>query len=309
MRSLRLFLFSPLPVAADESDTLADLPGCLASCAARAPRPSRTGIWSRCCSIRSAYSGNATGPWHRSAGSGTVGRPARATGSAPIPYTCERSATRSCWSTRATLRSSEVRDALIDALNAHFAADGLRFFRAPPDSLVRCRRLRYPRSRLRPCAPQPGATLTRCCRRGRRPPWHRWFNEIQMLFHSHTVNEARELPVSRQSTACGSGAAACYPMMVPGLFAGMWSDDPLARGSRSLPEQPVLRCRAPNSGWPRPSRGRTRPGAIVLSRRPNSPLEELERKWFTPMLSALRGRELSMLSLLIGAATTLCASM
>jgi hypothetical protein len=31
----------------------------------------------------------------------------------------------------------------------------------------------------------------------------------------------------------------------------------------------------------------------------NSPLEELEQKWFAPMLSAVRGRQLAMLSVLV----------
>lgn len=113
-------------------------------------------------------------------------------------------------------------------LNAHFAGDGLRFFAphpqrwylqldAVPDMLTHS--LAWVTGRnVHAYLPQGHGALR----------WHGVFNEIQMLFHEHAVNQAREargeLPVN--SVWLWGGGQAGKPLLRP--FAGMYGDSPLA---------------------------------------------------------------------------------
>jgi hypothetical protein len=83
-------------------------------------------------------------------------------------------------------------DALVAALNAHFAGDGLAFVAPAPDAIfvrvgARARLSTHPlaaaaRRPLRALLPEgPDA-----------PAWRRWQSEIQMLLHEHPVNRDRE---------------------------------------------------------------------------------------------------------------------
>jgi hypothetical protein len=90
------------------------------------------------------------------------------------------------------------------------------------------------------------------------------------------------------------------PDAVPGVFAGMWSDDPLARGLALASGVAWAPLPSAEQWLAQASQGEH---VLVLSPIPAGPgnlLEDLEQKWFTPMLRALRGRQLSMLSLLVG---------
>lgn len=117
---------------------------------------------------------------------------------------------------------------LCTGLNAHFAGDGLRFFAphpqrwylqldAAPDMLTHSL-ARVTGRNVHAYLPHGPDALR----------WHGVFNEIQMLFHEHAVNQAREarseLPVN--SVWLWGGGRAGKPLLRP--FAGVYGDSPLA---------------------------------------------------------------------------------
>jgi hypothetical protein len=81
---------------------------------------------------------------------------------------------------------------LCAALNRHFAADGFLFQALRPDRWY-LRTGRPARIRTRGLSRVAGLDVDRMLPDGEdRLDWHRIFNEIQMLLHTHPVNEARE---------------------------------------------------------------------------------------------------------------------
>ncbi len=88
--------------------------------------------------------------------------------------------------------AAEEAAALIDTLNAHFAADGVAFVAPRPDQWF-VRAAVAPAITTQPLDAVAGRTLRECLPEGRDAgTWRRWQNEIQMLLHEHPVNAARE---------------------------------------------------------------------------------------------------------------------
>ena len=300
MRSLRLFLFSPLPVAADARGTLAGLPG-LARIVSRARTASLPDMDLESVLLDSFGVQRerdwpvAPFSWLGEGGEAGARYWLRAD---PVHLRAERDAVLLVDARHFPLET-ESADALIGALNAHFAVDGLRFFAPNPtrwyvaiDWLpeIATSPLRAAAGRnIDPLLPKGADALT----------WHRWFNEIQMLFHSHAVNEAREAAGEPTVNSVWFWGGGVLPGTASTLFAGVWSDDPLARGL----------ALASGAAWAPLPEGAEQwlaqagQGEHLLALHPvpgaNSPLEELEKKWFAPMLSAVRGRQLAMLSVLL----------
>jgi hypothetical protein len=83
-------------------------------------------------------------------------------------------------------------NALVDALNAHFASDGLRFAAPRPDAWF-VTMARRPDLRTSPLDAALGSTLSAHAPAGADArTWQRWATEIQMLLHAHPVNRRRE---------------------------------------------------------------------------------------------------------------------
>ncbi len=83
-------------------------------------------------------------------------------------------------------------DALVEAFNRHFAADGLHLV-APTPRRWYLRVERAPRVRTSPLYRVLGASMAAYVPHGPDAlPWMRFLNEVQMLFHSHAVNTQRE---------------------------------------------------------------------------------------------------------------------
>lgn len=82
--------------------------------------------------------------------------------------------------------------ALIDALNAHFASDGLRFVAPRPDTWFAMLEAR-PDLRTVPLDAALGTMLSAHAPDGRDARhWQRWATEIQMLLFAHPVNRRRD---------------------------------------------------------------------------------------------------------------------
>lgn len=118
---------------------------------------------------------------------------------------------------------------LIDALNTHFAQDGLRFQARTPACWY-ARTDAELRLRTVPLADAVGHSVDALLPQGDDAlDWHRWLNEAQMLLHAHPVNLARE----------AHGALAINSLWLWGTgrlpacstaFAAAWGNDPALRG-------------------------------------------------------------------------------
>ena len=167
-----------------------------------------------------------------------------------------------------TLSQAEA-DALCEALARHFAGE-LEVQACEPQSW---------------CARLPGDA----------PPGDALLNEAQMLLHAHPVNEAREargeLPIN-SLRLWGAGRA---PRSAQCRWQSVAADDPAVRGAARL------------AG----ARHRPLPGSAQewLDRLPEdgchlalldarqTPLTELEARWFAPLLGALRAGRAGMVTL------------
>lgn len=106
---------------------------------------------------------------------------------------------------------------LCASLNAHFAAEGLRFF-APHPQRWYLRLDTAPDMTTSPLALAAGRNVHAHLPQGRDAlRWHRAFNEIQMLFFEHAVNQARE-------------ARGELPINSVWLWGGGFAANELARG-------------------------------------------------------------------------------
>jgi len=190
--------------------------------------------------------------------------------------------------------AAEESGQLVEALNRHFNADGLRFA-APFPCRWYVSVTRVPELETQPLQSASGRNIDRLLPSGRDALiWHRYFNEIQMLLHTHPVNAARaeagQLPVN-SVWFWGGGVLPTEPHT---HFAAVWADDPVARGlayaAGAQWHPPPRTC----SEWlARASSGRH----LVLI---DAGLEALERDWFVPLLEALRKHILQLVSLLVG---------
>jgi len=187
---------------------------------------------------------------------------------------------------------------LIAALNRHFEDDGIAFFGSHPyrwyavlpavPDLTTCPLEAAAGRNIDALLPAGGEALA----------WHRRCNEIQMLFHSHPVNEAREEaaePVINSVWLWGGGA---LPASARPVFASVAARDPLAAGLALASSTPL---RPPVSGaadWLSAAAN----GAHLVVLDPiasEAGREHLEQSWFQPLLQALRSRQLERLAIVL----------
>lgn len=126
--------------------------------------------------------------------------------------------------------TDEEAQALAEAFNRHYAADGLRL-EWPTPTRGYLHLPRQPELRTTPLMQAIGRDIDSCLPAGRDArEWHRFLNEVQMLFHDHPVNRAREArgqPMINSLWLWGGGrplAAAASD------WQQVWSDDAALRG-------------------------------------------------------------------------------
>ena len=123
-------------------------------------------------------------------------------------------------------------------------------------------------------------------------------NEVQMLLHDHPVNterEARGVPAVNSVWFWGGGALA-VPAARP--FSIVFSDDPLARGLALAAGIPGRRL----SGNAETVLSALPAEGTALIALDPARSAALERDWFGPLLAALEGGRIGMLSLSLGGA-------
>ena len=196
--------------------------------------------------------------------------------------------------------------ALCDALNRHFA--GALELHAP---LPHCWCARLD-AELGIDAPSPlemagrdvNVIVPRSAAAGR---YQRLLNEAQMALHEHPVNEAREArgePAVNSLWLWGSGR-------LPGTLRSPWSsvlsDDPAIAGLARCAGARQRGLGASAAAWldRAPEEGRQlavldslrEPSALSDAAEYRARLQALERDWFAPLLAALRGGRIGMVTL------------
>lgn len=180
--------------------------------------------------------------------------------------------------------------ALVEAFNQTFAADGLRieplrfdrwYLRLPSDPGLRNHPLLDAIGRdIHPLLPYGPA--------GRR--WHALLTEVQMLFHHHPVNRAREArnqPLINSVWFWGGGVC---PSGARAPAAGLYANDPLTRGLARLANAAVAPVPEHAADW-LDSTGGESDSLVVLETMRHDPADgdltawaehvaELEHAWF-----------------------------
>ncbi len=191
-------------------------------------------------------------------------------------------------------------DALVDCLNAHFDSDAVRFY-APTPARWYVSLAQLPGITTWPLPAVAGRSVDPLLPYGEDAlAWHRRFNEVQMLFHEHPVNQAREAAGEPSINSVWFWGGGYLPTEVQGGFACVWGNDPLARG---LALAAHLRLAAPLDDaqqWlDQASDGEHLMVLDASSALDSDALQRLEDGWFAPLLLALKQRRLAQLCLLI----------
>ena len=189
-------------------------------------------------------------------------------------------------------------NALVDALNAHFASDGLTFVAPHPDAWFVTMATR-PDLRTAPLDTALGGALSaQAPSGGDVRTWLRWSTEIQMLLHAHPVNRRREeqgRPLANGLWFWGGGALADVGLMAPfRAHAPEGRAGDLVRGLAQHAGGESLRLPGSFDAVLEAAPA-TRPAAHVVALLPaiegSGALATLERAWLEPALRWLeRGR-------------------
>lgn len=186
---------------------------------------------------------------------------------------------------------------LIDALNTHFAEDGMRFF-APQAHRWYLRLAQSPQLQTTPLAQAMGRNVQPLLPQGADSlQWHGWLNEVQMLLHGHPVNldleQRGELPVN-SVWPWGGGV---LPSCAPRGNTAVWTDDPLARGLALAHGHALAPLPQSAREWLQNSAEQTTHLIVPARAEPAEMLQALERDWFAPLLQMLRDGGIARLTL------------
>lgn len=192
--------------------------------------------------------------------------------------------------------TAEEAQALVAALNSHFATDGLHFAAPHPQRWY----LTIPKHlmpRTHPPEAALGLGIDAYLPWGDHATlWHRHLNEIQMLLHSHPVNAAREQrgqPVINSVWLWGGGSV---PAPAQRSWAQVWSDDPVTLGLAKLSATPRTAQPTDANAW---LDAAITPGdhLLVLPHHDEEFATNMEILWFMPLLDALKSARLQQLTL------------
>lgn len=204
--------------------------------------------------------------------------------------------------------------ALVGELNRHFAELG-RFHSASADRwyLQLAADSELGRFDVLPLSAVAGRRVGRQLPETPELRWlRRLLNEAQMVLHRHPVNETREAAGRSTINSLWLWGAGVLPETVGGDFAGVWSDDILARGIGRAAQALVQAPPDDAAAFLRAVDGRGR-HLLVLDelQRPvhyqdaeayRKRLAELDRRWFAPLQKALAAGRVEEIELLASTA-------
>lgn len=207
----------------------------------------------------------------------------------------------------------EIRDigadepaALTEALNLHFAQDGLVFQPTQPGHW-HLRLALPPRLETHPADAVIGRNIRHLLPHGPdSAQWHRLLNEIQMLLHDHPVNRAREQSRKLPVNTIWPWGGGVLPQKIPAHSAQVWASHPLASGLAIAAGARLAGTPDSAGDWLQQAVGDTH--LIVLDDLRSAALGgdltgwqngllQLEKNWFAPLSQALRQGKISRLTL------------
>jgi len=299
MRSLHLFLPYPLPIAAHEREARTGLP----SLSKMLSRGRAAGLGARPweAALLELFGIARQHDWPLAplswVGEGSEGVEGYWLHADPVHLRAERDAVLLFDAGHFALERESAR-ALVDALNVHFAPDGLRFF-APNPTRWYVRLDRVPDISTWPLRAAAGRSIDALLPYGSEAlAWHRRVNEIQMLLHAHAVNEMRESAGQLAINSVWFWGGGMLPAAAGGRFSGVWGDDPLARGLARAASLPWAAMPEGADSWL--AQAGAGEHVMLLDMHTEQPREALlaaERLWFIPLLRALKRRQLSTFTL------------
>ncbi|MCW9058094.1 MAG: hypothetical protein OQL11_04380 [Gammaproteobacteria bacterium] len=193
----------------------------------------------------------------------------------------------------------EEADALAEGFNALYQPDGLRLYTPTPNRWY-LRLAQAPRLANTPLPDVIGRDIDRHLPRGEDAgSWHARLNEIQMLFHTHAVNERRAEQGQPGINSLWLWGGGRMPASLQAQDAWVCSDDPLARALARAASVPLLESDGDLQDW-LPTALNEGPGLVVLSgcrqaqqygdtQEWSERIQELERTWWAP-LQAMRAQ-------------------
>jgi len=204
----------------------------------------------------------------------------------------------------------EEADCLAQSLNLHFSGAGLLFRVMHPERWY-LRVERTPQLHTRILAEVAGKSIDEFLPAGKDGIyWHGVYNEIQMALHDHVVNEAREAAGNPPVNSVWLWGGGRLPDVADRPYAHVWSDERLAKGlalasgagSSSLPQNaPAWLAQMPAPGVHLLVLDSLRTAAHYRDRvRWLENIEQLESRWFAPLLSALRRGEIQQIAISSG---------
>ena len=210
-----------------------------------------------------------------------------------------------------TLSISQLEaDQLVASLNQHFEQDGLLFYAPRPDRWY-LKPASQPDIQTRILSDVTGKNINDHLPVG--PDgmrWHQLLNEIQMLFHNHPVNEAREMRGDMPINSTWIWGGGTMPDLALKPYSKIWAYDTLAQSLASVSQTPVATLPENMATWLE-QQSNSSPDLIILDSLRGAAqygdvygwqeaMKQLELAWFTPLLRALKQGTLNTLTIHAG---------
>jgi hypothetical protein len=200
----------------------------------------------------------------------------------------------------------EEAEALVEALNRHFAADGMIFYPMQPERWY-LRLEALPSIDTTPLDEARGRDIDALLPRGEASMhWRRTLNEIQMLLHQHPINETREARGALPINSVWLWGAGTYEAPTRRPYHRVRSRDPLAAGLAQASGAVAMPLPDDATQWLRhaPDEGVELLVLDMLAAAASygeahswrTRLEALERDWFAPLREGLRDGRIGMIS-------------
>lgn len=193
-------------------------------------------------------------------------------------------------------------DALLATLDSHFAGDGLRFFPLRPARWL-IASARWHRLDTHPADEALGAALFPFLPGGPDAPrWRRWQSEMQMLLFEHPVNAARERLGRRPANGVWlSYGGRCDEARPPPRIASLYADAALPRDLARACGVAAAARPASLGAWRAASPGS--PSMVWLDDIDGDDasvsLAALDRDWAAPLATALAGRAIDEVAVVL----------
>lgn len=207
--------------------------------------------------------------------------------------------------------SKQDAEIIVASLNQHFAQDGLRFI-APHAGRWYLSMEQVPQMTTHDLSEVIGTDININLPTGSEAlHWNKISNEIQMLLHSHPLNDAREARGEMTVNSVWLWGGGIRPPVPGRHFSAVWSDEALPCALAASAGIPATSLPADGGHWLRAeefSQSANSHQLIVLGHLAASAqyadmtqwregITELDRNWFVPLLTALRQRRISRLTL------------